>query len=410
MLDVGDFQGTRVMNYADADVPYTRIHEFKHFHPERADRYPTDKTVIMREFSRFATRDDEPYYPVNTAEDRAGLLAYRELAKGEKDVLLRRPARHLPVPRHAHGDRLGAVDVEQPAGVSRSQRNASRPVYGIMEGWNRATLPTKASAPMSHGRAGVPTSARWRAVTPQHFSRELRDVVKGKTIRRVLEIGYGNGVFLAYARSRGMAGHRHRDSNPNWSLWPRDAGYDARPADELTSLPDGEFDIIAAFDVFEHIDPDASIDFLRELAEEARLRGGSIVLRFPNADSWIGNPLPERRRHPCQRDRRVQDELLRRRVRARRSQRFRPESRRGFETSVVARRATSTPPVCLIKIIAGVAKAIYFPDHPGRDVRVRTSCACSDVHAAPADRGSDAPLDRGACAHSRRGGSARAPE
>ncbi|WP_396652938.1 UDP-galactopyranose mutase [Microbacterium hominis] len=86
VLDIGDFQGTSVMNYADADVPYTRIHEFKHFHPERADRYPTDKTVIMREFSRFATRDDEPYYPVNTPDDRAGLLAYRELAKGERDV------------------------------------------------------------------------------------------------------------------------------------------------------------------------------------------------------------------------------------------------------------------------------------------------------------------------------------
>ncbi|WP_434970070.1 UDP-galactopyranose mutase [Microbacterium sp. bgisy207] len=86
VLDVQDFQGTPVMNYADADVPYTRIHEFKHFHPERADRYPTDRTVIMREFSRFAARDDEPYYPVNTSEDRAGLLAYRDLQKGEKDV------------------------------------------------------------------------------------------------------------------------------------------------------------------------------------------------------------------------------------------------------------------------------------------------------------------------------------
>ena len=42
--------------------------------------------MIVREFSRFATRDDEPYYPVNTAKDRAGLLAYRELAKGEKGV------------------------------------------------------------------------------------------------------------------------------------------------------------------------------------------------------------------------------------------------------------------------------------------------------------------------------------
>ena len=40
VLNVGDFQGTPVMNYADAGVPYTRIHEFKHFHPERADRYP----------------------------------------------------------------------------------------------------------------------------------------------------------------------------------------------------------------------------------------------------------------------------------------------------------------------------------------------------------------------------------
>ncbi|GAB6857065.1 UDP-galactopyranose mutase [Microbacterium xylanilyticum] len=87
VLDVGDFQGTSVMNYPDADVPFTRIHEFKHFHPERADRYPTDKTVIMREFSRFAERGDEPYYPVNTANDRTGLLAYRELAKGEQDVL-----------------------------------------------------------------------------------------------------------------------------------------------------------------------------------------------------------------------------------------------------------------------------------------------------------------------------------
>ncbi|WP_341577875.1 UDP-galactopyranose mutase [Microbacterium schleiferi] len=86
VLDVEDFQGTPVMNYAGADVPYTRIHEFKHFHPERANRYPTDRTVIMREFSRFATRDDEPYYPINTPEDREGLLAYRDLQKGERGV------------------------------------------------------------------------------------------------------------------------------------------------------------------------------------------------------------------------------------------------------------------------------------------------------------------------------------
>jgi UDP-galactopyranose mutase len=85
VLDMGDFQGTPVMNYPDEDVPFTRIHEFRHFHPERD--YPTDKTVIMREFSRFAEGEDEPYYPVNTPADREGLLKYRDVAKAEQGVL-----------------------------------------------------------------------------------------------------------------------------------------------------------------------------------------------------------------------------------------------------------------------------------------------------------------------------------
>jgi UDP-galactopyranose mutase len=84
--NVGDYQGTSVMNYAAEEVPYTRIHEFRHFHPER-DWYPRDRTVIMREYSRFAEKGDEPYYPINTAADREKLLAYRDLAKAEPDVL-----------------------------------------------------------------------------------------------------------------------------------------------------------------------------------------------------------------------------------------------------------------------------------------------------------------------------------
>ncbi len=82
----GDFQGCPVMNFADEDVPYTRIHEFRHFHPER-DWYPPDKTVIMREFSRFAQPGDEPYYPINTAKDRERLARYRAMAKHEHGVL-----------------------------------------------------------------------------------------------------------------------------------------------------------------------------------------------------------------------------------------------------------------------------------------------------------------------------------
>jgi UDP-galactopyranose mutase len=81
VLPIGDFQGTSVMNYADEDVPFTRIHEFRHFHPER--EYPKDKTVVVREYSRFAETGDEPYYPINTPEDRAKLERYRELARKE---------------------------------------------------------------------------------------------------------------------------------------------------------------------------------------------------------------------------------------------------------------------------------------------------------------------------------------
>lgn len=79
--DVEDFQGTAVMNYNDQDVDYTRILEFRHFHPER--NYQRNKTVIFKEYSRFAGADDEPYYPINTPEDREKLAAYRKHAAKE---------------------------------------------------------------------------------------------------------------------------------------------------------------------------------------------------------------------------------------------------------------------------------------------------------------------------------------
>lgn len=78
--DVQDFQGTSVMNYADADVPYTRIHEFKHFHPERKEVFDSNKTVVVKEYSRFANGDDEPYYPINAGRDRELLTKYRQMS------------------------------------------------------------------------------------------------------------------------------------------------------------------------------------------------------------------------------------------------------------------------------------------------------------------------------------------
>ena len=84
VVEVDDFQGTTVMNYADEDVPHTRVHEFQHYHPERPR--VGGRTVVMTEYSRSAQVGDEPYYPVNTPQDRQRLDAYRRLAEAEAGV------------------------------------------------------------------------------------------------------------------------------------------------------------------------------------------------------------------------------------------------------------------------------------------------------------------------------------
>jgi UDP-galactopyranose mutase len=83
-LDIDDFQGASVVNYPDPEVRFTRIHEFKHLHPERRHG---SKTVIMREFSRFARTGDEPYYPIGRTADKIRYDQYRELAKAETNVI-----------------------------------------------------------------------------------------------------------------------------------------------------------------------------------------------------------------------------------------------------------------------------------------------------------------------------------
>lgn len=96
VLNVDNFQGCPVMNYADLKPEYTRIHEFKHFHPERKNnpKYQntayaenSDKTVIVREYSKTWHRGEEPYYPVNTAEDQKCLTKYQALAAADKNII-----------------------------------------------------------------------------------------------------------------------------------------------------------------------------------------------------------------------------------------------------------------------------------------------------------------------------------
>ena len=81
----GDFQGTAVVNYADPEVPFTRIHEYHHYHPEKP--HPEDRTVIFREYSAFTGTDNEPAYPIRTAENTKIFEAYRALAEAEEGVI-----------------------------------------------------------------------------------------------------------------------------------------------------------------------------------------------------------------------------------------------------------------------------------------------------------------------------------
>ena len=84
LVDVDDFQGTSVMNYADLDIPYTRIHEPRHLHPERG--YTSDNSIIFYETSHYCTSDEDPYYPIH---DDKNMLLYEKYQKLiEKDDII----------------------------------------------------------------------------------------------------------------------------------------------------------------------------------------------------------------------------------------------------------------------------------------------------------------------------------
>ena len=87
-LDIADFQGTSVVNYTEAEVPFTRIHEFKHYHPEDKATMARAKTVIMREYPQAWKPGDEPYYAVNTPASQALLERYRTDAAAVKGLVV----------------------------------------------------------------------------------------------------------------------------------------------------------------------------------------------------------------------------------------------------------------------------------------------------------------------------------
>lgn len=80
-----DFQGTSVMNYAEAEIPFTRIHEPRHLHPER--QYTKEKTLAIYEFSKAGSKDD-PYYPLGSERNKAIYNKYREEIDQSKNIIV----------------------------------------------------------------------------------------------------------------------------------------------------------------------------------------------------------------------------------------------------------------------------------------------------------------------------------
>lgn len=84
-LEKQNHQGNAVINYTEAEIPYTRIIEYKHFEPENP-AYQKNITVISREYSTEWKDGMEPFYPVN--DEKNGLLykKYKTLADSENNV------------------------------------------------------------------------------------------------------------------------------------------------------------------------------------------------------------------------------------------------------------------------------------------------------------------------------------
>ena len=81
-LDMENYQGNAVINYTDAETPFTRIIEHKHF--EDSD---SPKTIITREYPKTWKKGEEAYYPLNDDKNSELFKKYQELAEKEDKVI-----------------------------------------------------------------------------------------------------------------------------------------------------------------------------------------------------------------------------------------------------------------------------------------------------------------------------------
>jgi UDP-galactopyranose mutase len=77
-----DFQGNAVINYCNQSVPFTRIHEHKHFAPWEQH----EETLYLVEYSKETLGNDIPFYPKRLTADMELLNQYRMDALNEEAV------------------------------------------------------------------------------------------------------------------------------------------------------------------------------------------------------------------------------------------------------------------------------------------------------------------------------------
>lgn len=122
---------------------------------------------------------------------------------------------------------------------------------------------------------------RFSASDAAYYAAELKraEVRSG----RILELGFGNGGFAAWAGSRACFEYHGTEMDPELIARASDAGFDASDATSNWVEPDS-FDAIVAFDVLEHI-PLADLPNLFSRIRDSLRRGGLFVARFPSGDS-----------------------------------------------------------------------------------------------------------------------------
>ena len=86
-IDTPNYQGNAVVNYTEAEIPYTRIIEHKHFEMFGQQVYDVPRTVISREYSTKWDMGKEPYYPVNDERNNQLAEKYRQLGATKENVI-----------------------------------------------------------------------------------------------------------------------------------------------------------------------------------------------------------------------------------------------------------------------------------------------------------------------------------